>query len=164
MPEMNDPMLWGSWKMLSWTTENTRTGEKSDGLGIDPRSFIHYLPNGRMMVLVLRKDRQAPCGIVPTAQEKVALYDSMVAYAGTYTFAADRVVHHIDMSWEPIVDRVGSDPLLPVRWCAPPDQLSSIEESSGRRRGRSQHHLREGRSLRSQSHCRQESAASPLCP
>ena len=112
MPEMNDSMLWGSWKMLSWTTENTRTGEKSDGLGIDPRSFIHYLPDGRMMVLVLRKDRQAPCGIVPTAQEKVALYDSMVAYAGTYTFAADRVVHHIDMSWNQ--SWTGSDQ---IRFC-----------------------------------------------
>ena len=112
MPEMNDSMLWGSWKMLSWTTENTRTGEKSDGLGIDPRSFIHYLPDGRMMVLVLRKDRQALCGIVPTAQEKVALYDSMVAYAGTYTFAADRVVHHIDMSWNQ--SWTGSDQ---IRFC-----------------------------------------------
>jgi len=80
-------------------TENIRTGERLDGLGANPKSFIHYLPDGRMMVLVLRNDRTAPAGLVPTPQEKVVLYDSMVAYAGTYTFAGDKVLHHIDMSW-----------------------------------------------------------------
>jgi len=99
MAANNESMLWGSWRMRSWMTENVRTGERSDGLGADPRSFIHYLPDGRMMVLVLRNDRTTPAGLVPTPQEKVALYDSMVAYAGTYTFAGDRVLHHIDMSW-----------------------------------------------------------------
>ncbi len=85
--------------MLSWTTENIRTGEKLDGLGANPKSFIHYLPDGRMMVIVLRNNRRSPSGLVPSAQEKVALYDSMVAYAGTHTFSADRIIHHIDMSW-----------------------------------------------------------------
>jgi hypothetical protein len=99
MSEASDSMLWGSWRMLSWTTENTQTGEKSEGLGPNPKSFIHYLPDGRMMVFVLSYNRRIPAGLVPTAHEKVALYDSMVAYAGTYTFAADKIIHHIDMSW-----------------------------------------------------------------
>lgn len=99
MPEASASNLWGSWRMLSWTTQSIRTGEKSDGLGPDPRSFIHYLPDGRMMVFVLRNERRRPAGVVPSDQEKVALYDSMVAYAGTYTFTGDRVIHHIDMSW-----------------------------------------------------------------
>jgi hypothetical protein len=99
MTEANGSMLWGSWRMLSWTTEDTQTGEKTDGLGANPKSFIHYLPDGRMMVFVLRNERRTPTGLVPTDQEKVALYDSMVAYAGTYTFAGDKIIHHIDMSW-----------------------------------------------------------------
>src|ERR1043166_1075085 len=99
MPEASVSMLWGSWRMLSWTTENIRTGERSAGLGPNPKSFIHYLPDGRMMVFVLSHDRRIPAGLVPTPHEKVALYDSMVAYAGTYTFAADKIIHHIDMSW-----------------------------------------------------------------
>jgi hypothetical protein len=99
MIEADASVLWGSWRMLSWTTKNVRTGEIANGLGPDPSSYLHYLPDGRMMVLVLRRDRKAPSGLVPTVEEKLALYDSMLAYAGTYVFQGDKVIHHLDMSW-----------------------------------------------------------------
>lgn len=89
----------GSWKMLSWTYEVLETGERRDALGQDPRGYIHYMPDGRMMVLVLKADRPAPASLVPTSAEKIALYDTMFAYAGTYDVEEDRVIHHIDMSW-----------------------------------------------------------------
>jgi hypothetical protein len=34
-----------------------------------------------------------------TENEKVALYDSMFAYAGTYSVAGDKIIHHVDISW-----------------------------------------------------------------
>ncbi len=89
----------GSWKMLSWTNEVLETGESHDALGRGPKGYIHYLPDGRMMVLVLKAERPAPASLVPTTEEKIGLYDSMFAYAGTYTVEHDRVIHHIDMSW-----------------------------------------------------------------
>lgn len=89
----------GSWKMISWTYEVLETGEVHDAFGEDPKGYIHYLPDGRMMVLVLKADRPAPASLVPTAEERLALYDTMFAYAGTYTVERDRVIHHIDMSW-----------------------------------------------------------------
>ena len=49
--------------------------------------------------LVLNEDRKSPASLVPTSEEKIALYDTMFAYAGTYTVEGDRVVHHLDMSW-----------------------------------------------------------------
>ncbi len=85
--------------MLSWTYEVLATGETFDALGVDPHGYINYAPDGRLMVLVLRGDRKMPNALVPTDQEKIALYDSMFAYAGTYTADAGKVVHHIDMSW-----------------------------------------------------------------
>jgi hypothetical protein len=36
---------------------------------------------------------------VPTDAEKIGLFSSMIAYAGTYEIAGDRVVHHVDISW-----------------------------------------------------------------
>jgi hypothetical protein len=51
------------------------------------------------MVLVLRGDRKKPTGLVPTDAEKIALYDSMFAYAGTYSVDDKKVLHHIDLSW-----------------------------------------------------------------
>ncbi|HET6160066.1 MAG TPA: lipocalin-like domain-containing protein [Dongiaceae bacterium] len=89
----------GSWKMTSWTYDVLETGERHNALGPDPKGYIHYLPDGRMMVLVLKADRPKPASLVPTPEEKLALYESMFAYAGTYSLEQDRVIHHIDMSW-----------------------------------------------------------------
>jgi len=89
----------GSWRMMSWTYETLENGEIKDALGPNPRGYINYAPDGRMMVLVLKQDRKIPAALVPTAEEKIVLYDTMFAYAGTYSVEADRVIHNLDMSW-----------------------------------------------------------------
>ena len=105
IPATTDPYariatrLHGTWKMLSWTTEDLVTGETVDALGANPQGYITYTPDGRVMVLVLRSDRKRPAALVPTNEEKIALYDSLFAYAGTYTVDHEKVIHHIDMSW-----------------------------------------------------------------
>jgi hypothetical protein len=85
--------------MTSWTYEALDTGHVQDALGADPRGYIVYSPDGRVMVLVLNKERRAPVTLPPTDEEKIALFDTMFAYSGTYTVEDDRVIHHIDMSW-----------------------------------------------------------------
>ncbi|RWK61853.1 lipocalin-like domain-containing protein [Mesorhizobium sp.] len=92
-------LLLGSWRMISWTYEVLVSGEVRDAFGKNPRGVITYAADGRMMVLVLNEDRIRPNDLVPTPEEKIGLYDSMFAYAGTYTVEDDRVIHHIDMSW-----------------------------------------------------------------
>ena len=51
------------------------------------------------MVFVLKSGRPKPSSNPPTAEEKVALFDSLFAYVGSYTVEADRVVHTLDGSW-----------------------------------------------------------------
>ncbi len=97
VPLTRDRLL-GSWRMTSWTYEIVGTGEKRHALGSDPHGWIIYNPE-RVMVLVLDPKRKKPVGLVPTSQEKLALYDTMFAYSGTYTVESDRVIHHLDMSW-----------------------------------------------------------------
>lgn len=94
--------LLGSWRMTSWTYQVLETGEEVDALGPGPRGWINYSPDGRVMVLVLKADRPAPASLVPTQEEKIALYDTMFAYAGTYRVEKDHVVHQIDMSWNSV--------------------------------------------------------------
>src|SRR5262245_24835440 len=91
--------LTGTWRMTAWTRELTATGEKSDAFGPNPKGWITYSPSGRMMVIVVKSDRKAPAALVPTDQERIALYGSMLAYGGTYTVDKEKVVHHIDTSW-----------------------------------------------------------------
>ena len=95
----NPSALLGTWKMVSWQREVLATGEQFDALGPDPVGFINYGPDGRMFAIVIQRDRAAPAGPVPSDAEKLRLFNSMLAYAGTYTLDEEKVVHHIDASW-----------------------------------------------------------------
>ena len=89
----------GSWRMLSWKRKLVPSGEESDALGPNPFGYINYALDGRVMVFVLRSGRTQPSGKTPTAEEKIALFDSLFAYVGSYTVETDRVIHKLDGSW-----------------------------------------------------------------
>ena len=93
------PALIGTWKMVQWQREIVATGERVDALGADPVGYLSYGEDGRMSAIVVTKDRQPPSDAVPTDDEKLRLFDSMLAYAGTFTVLDDKVVHHVDASW-----------------------------------------------------------------
>lgn len=91
--------LLGTWNLESWKREIVDTGEKSDAFGPDPKGFINYSPDWRIMVVLVRGDRPQPMKPLPSLQEKAALFDSFMAYGGTYVVHHDRVIHHVDISW-----------------------------------------------------------------
>ena len=95
--ELRNSLL-GSWTMISWTYVILETGEKRDALGPNPTGSLVYTPE-RVTVFVLKTDRKKPTSLVPTVEEKIALYDTLFVYAGTYAVYQDRVIHHLDMSW-----------------------------------------------------------------
>ena len=99
---MPDPSaLLSTWKMVSWTRKVLATGEVSDAMGPDPIGYIAYHADGRMMALVLKSDRPPFTGNVPTDEEKIRLFDTMLANSATYTLEGDKVVHHVDAAWNP---------------------------------------------------------------
>jgi hypothetical protein len=51
------------------------------------------------MVLVLRAGPPRPKAAPPTDEEKIALFDRLFAYVGSYQVQAARVVHALDGSW-----------------------------------------------------------------
>jgi hypothetical protein len=90
----------GTWRAVSWHRRFIATGAM-DGmaLGTDPVGFINYGTDGRMIVILARRDRPPPGTDDPTDAEKLRLFDTMAAYAGSYTVHDDRLVHHIDIAW-----------------------------------------------------------------
>jgi hypothetical protein len=94
-----DDRIVGLWRMVSWKRVVAASGEESDALGPDPFGYIHYAPEGRVMVFVLKRGRTRPRSTPPTMEEKVALFDSMFAYVGTYTVEQGQVLHRLDGSW-----------------------------------------------------------------
>ena len=58
--------LLGTWTMLSWKKETIATGETVDAHGPDPVGYITYGADGRVHVIVVRRDRPAPKTLPPT--------------------------------------------------------------------------------------------------
>jgi hypothetical protein len=97
-PKLTPDLILGSWRMTSWVIRDVATGERQDALGRDPRGIVVYTPE-RVTFLIVRSDRARPPQLPPSQDEKVALFDSMFAYSGRYTVEPDRIVHHVDLSW-----------------------------------------------------------------
>ena len=93
--------LLGSWRMKSWTRKSVETGEITDALGPEPIGYIAYHADGRMMATVFRRDRLSSTATGWSVPEKSQLFDDMLAYVASYSVEGDRVVHHVDGSWNP---------------------------------------------------------------
>ncbi len=55
-----------------------------------------------MQAMGAASDRKVSGALHPSDSERVALYDTMFAYAGTYSVEAGKVIHHVDISWNEV--------------------------------------------------------------
>jgi hypothetical protein len=92
--------LVGTWRMTSWTRTAVATGLTTDAMGPNPNGYIAYHADGRMMALVVDRRTRSETR-PPNDAEKAALFDSMLAYAASYTLEDGQVIHHVDASWSP---------------------------------------------------------------
>ena len=93
-----NPIL-GTWKLKSFVREVTATGEKINQMGEHPNGYLSYSADGRMYAIITADNRVKPLEANPTDEQRVKLHQTMTAYAGTYTVQADKVIHHVDISW-----------------------------------------------------------------
>jgi hypothetical protein len=95
-----NPLL-GTWRLKSCVA-TTAAGVRATPYGENPAGFLSYSADGRMQAMGAARGRVASAAFHPPDSERVALYDTMFAYAGTYSVEADRVIHHVDISWNEI--------------------------------------------------------------
>jgi hypothetical protein len=102
LPLMVDgnPLL-GTWKLKTYVVA-TAGGGRSTPYGENPTGYLSYSADGRMQVIGVASGRIPPAGLIPTDSERVALHDTMFAYAGTYSVEAGKVIHHVDISWNEV--------------------------------------------------------------
>lgn len=89
----------GTWKLKSFVREVAATGEKINQLGDHPSGFIGYSSDGRMYAIITADNRIKPRDANPTDEQRTKLHQTMAAYAGTYVVQGDKVIHHVDVSW-----------------------------------------------------------------
>jgi len=95
-----NPLL-GTWKLKSYVV-TTAAGERSTPYGENPTGYLSYAADGRMQAIGIASGRIVPAGPTPPDNERLALYDSMFAYAGAYSVEAGKVIHHVDISWNEV--------------------------------------------------------------
>jgi hypothetical protein len=91
--------LVGTWRLVAaWTTRPS--GERVPDYGAHPVGFLTYTREGRMTVVVGDGDRKALSGdrLSAPASERAEAFSNFLAYAGSYTFNGERVVHHVEAS------------------------------------------------------------------
>jgi hypothetical protein len=55
-----------------------------------------------MQAIGAAEGRIVPTGSAPPDNERVALHNTMFAYAGKYSVEAGTVIHHVDISWNEV--------------------------------------------------------------
>ena len=95
----SDNPLIGTRKLKSYVREVAATGERTNKRGEHPNGYLSYAVDGRVYAIITWENRIKPREVVPTDEERVKLFSTMISYAGTYTFDAEKVIHHVDISW-----------------------------------------------------------------
>ena len=104
-PSAQQSPVVGSWKLVAYTTE-TADGKRTFPLGEDAVGMAVYLPNGRVSIQFMKRDRpkfQSGDAWRGTLEEERAAFEGYFAYAGRYTLDEKRstVTHHIEVSSVP---------------------------------------------------------------
>mgnify|MGYP002343964687 CR=1 FL=1 len=91
----------GTWRLVTATRRIVDTDETIDAYGgPKPTGWIHYGRDGRMMVVCAYEGRERPIANDKMSDaDRVKLHKTFFAYAGTYRFEGDRIIHDIDTSW-----------------------------------------------------------------
>jgi hypothetical protein len=85
----------GNWKLVSFVSEELATGKKIALLGEHPKGYLIYTPQGRMMAIIVHETRSPP----KVDEDRINLHKYMYAYSGRYAVEGEKVVHHVDISW-----------------------------------------------------------------
>ena len=106
----------GTWQLRRCYEERDGVVTVPHKLGEGANGCIHYLPDGRMAVLI----QYGGCPRLPTGlaqatdAELAAVSRRFFAYGGTYSFDEDRVIHHLDICSNP--NDVGADYVRAVQF------------------------------------------------
>jgi hypothetical protein len=109
--------LEGTWRLVSMEDTMTDGSVKPpERLGAHAIGFLMYEPDGHMCASIMNPDRRAwKDSGKPTNEEKIAYFDTLVAYCGSYKLDYEKsvVTHYPEVAWTP--SYVGSKQVRPFK-------------------------------------------------
>ena len=98
--------LYGTWKMVSQAQKVVDTGEVRQGRGKAPNGYVSFTPDGRMTGVILSEKRPKPESVAKmTDQQRIELFNTMNAYAGTYKLDGNKLTYRYDLTHNEVPER-----------------------------------------------------------
>ena len=95
--------LYGTWRLISWTRRLVDTGATVEAFGRAPRALLHYGRDGHVFWVMTKENRAKPSDLTKLSDsQRAELYDTLVAYAGTFTFDGKAATHQVEVSWNEV--------------------------------------------------------------
>ena len=92
--------LYGTWRLVSDVRQDVETGARTDNFGKHPQGYLSYARDGRMSAIEVAENRPKPTDLSKVGDaDRAALFKTLLAYAGTFSFDGKVVTHHVDISW-----------------------------------------------------------------
>jgi hypothetical protein len=95
-----DKSVVGTWKLLSWVSEDAESGKLTHVFGERPNGHLIYTAGGRMIVNLSADGRQPLSGdrFSTPADERAQAFSTGIAYSGTYDLTPEGIMHHVEVA------------------------------------------------------------------
>jgi hypothetical protein len=104
LPEQEPDKLVGTWKLVSASATSASGVVDKTPYGSNLSGTLIYTAERRVTVLLSYGDRKTLSGsdrVTAPAAERAEAFATFFAYAGRYSVAGDRVIHHVDIASYP---------------------------------------------------------------
>jgi len=97
--------LYGTWKLVS-LTRTMDGGKMEEPRGKAPKGYLNFGPDGRVMSFIANEKRPKPASVEKMSDpERVGLFNSMNAYAGTYQLQGNKLTYRFDLIHNEVPER-----------------------------------------------------------
>jgi hypothetical protein len=96
------PAVIGTWKLVSFFTEDSQTKQRNNAYGEHPTGALSLTPAGRFLGIVTGENRKTG-----TIEEQAAAFRGMISYTGKWRLEGETFITKVDASWDP--HYVGTD-------------------------------------------------------
>jgi hypothetical protein len=98
--------LYGTWKLVGLTSKVIDTGQVDQPRGKAPRGYVSFTSDGRFMNITVSEKRPKPTSVAKmTDRQRIELFNTMNAYAGTYKLEGNKLTYRFDLTHNEVLER-----------------------------------------------------------
>ena len=98
--------LYGTWKLVSATRKVMDTGQVEQYRGTAPKGYTMFGRDGRFLSFIVSEKRPKPESVAKmTDQQRIELFNTMNAYAGTYKLDGNKLTYTFDLTHNEVIER-----------------------------------------------------------